>query len=110
MRLVIEVELAATQSGGRRSGIEVGYRSSWDNGDRLADGSVHYHDAPIVGMAVKRLEPGQRTTAQIDPVLPASWDHVAVGTELRMCEGRREVGIAVVRLVDNMAGTFPDTE
>lgn len=85
----------------------MGYRSSWDSGDRLDDGSVHYHDAPIVGMAVKRLEPGQRTTAEIDPILPTSWDHGAVGIELRMCEGRREVGIAVVRLVDNVLGDIP---
>jgi hypothetical protein len=71
MRLVIEVALTPTEAGGR--GIEVGYRCNWDNGDRLDDGSVHYHDAPIVAMSVERLRPGERTTVEIAPSHPRAW-------------------------------------
>jgi hypothetical protein len=97
MRFVIDLALTATEAGGRRGGIEVGYRPTWDNGDRTDDGSVHYHDASIVAMAVKRLEPGERTTAEIVPHWPDAWEHVAAGAELRMCEGPRQVGVGVVR-------------
>jgi hypothetical protein len=69
----------------------------WDNGDRTDDGSIDYHDAPIVAMDVPWLNPGERTSIEIDPIYPEGWLHVRPGSHLRAVEGRREVGAAVVR-------------
>jgi hypothetical protein len=107
VRLVVDLALHATAAGGRRNGIEAGYRPNWDNGDRLEDGRVHFHDASIVALETPRLEPGARTTAELIPHFSEFWDHVLVGTGLRMCEGPREVGSAIVRQVTREADDIP---
>ena len=96
MIFTVDLELVATRDGGRQGKINVGYRSSWDTGDRLDDGAVHVHDAPIIGLQDDPLSPGARTIAQIRPVSPEYWRDVGVGDQLRMLEGRTLVGNARV--------------
>jgi hypothetical protein len=96
MKLLIALDLLADVSGGRKSPVGVGYRSMWDNGDRLSDGQVHYHDAPIVSLNPDPLHPGHSASAFIEAVDAAGWMHVRPGATLLMTEGRRTVGRATV--------------
>ena len=41
------LSVVATADGGRKHGICTGYRACWDNGDTLATGDTHFHDAPV---------------------------------------------------------------
>jgi hypothetical protein len=67
----------------------------WDNGDRLPDGSTHFHDAPIVALSTDQLLPGAEAEAQIQPLAPDLWPDFAAGTELDAYEGPRRVATAV---------------
>ena len=102
MDLRVQLRLLPPSEGGRTFPVHVGYRSTWDNGDRLPNGSVHYHDAPIVALAREPLPPGEETGATLRALRPEHWRHVSVGDKLAMSEGSHVLGSAtVLEKIDN---------
>jgi hypothetical protein len=95
MRLLVQLRLMRTDEGGRKFPISTGYRATWDNGDRLADGATHFHDAPIVALSVNPLPLGGEAEAEIQPLAPDLWPDLAPGAELHAYEGPRRVATAV---------------
>lgn len=95
-----DVELLASDQGGRRSPIASGYRCNcWlgkvDHGQRV------YNDATFHIMDEERLEPGAVGRVRVQPHDPDAWSGLAPGSTFEMCEGPRLIGTATVR------GLFP---
>lgn len=102
--LGINLHLVSTADGGRRTalagGCELGdrftYRPNWGL-PGWADGEQT--GAPVLGFSRSGIQPGDDARAVIVPMYPAevpAWHDVEVGEALRMYEGSRICGRAVV--------------
>jgi hypothetical protein len=87
-----QLRLIPTEEGGRRGRIYSGYRSTWWLGDRTADGSAHYHDAPLTVEDGDRLELGEVAVVRLYPTHPEYWADIRPGQSTEMREGSRVVG------------------
>ncbi len=91
-----QLRLVPTEEGGRRGHIYSGYRSTWWLGDRTADRSTHYHDAPLTVEDGDRLDLGEVAVVRMYPTHPEYWADVREGQSIEMREGSRVVGRATV--------------
>jgi hypothetical protein len=91
-----EVELKATEDGGRRRPIFSGYRCNCWIGARTAGGEKAYNDAAIWFETQDRLNPGETTVARLQPAIPQYWNHVNAGLVIDLCEGPWVIGKARV--------------
>jgi hypothetical protein len=93
--LRVDLELVATDRGGRRRSLRDGYRASMSFGRRRRDVEPIVHDAVLVLEEVDELAPGERATgrAYVFDELPR---HVAPGTVFTLLERDRIVARARV--------------
>ena len=116
--LGLDLRLARTEDGGRQTPLLGGhdeqhrfqYRPNWglpgwQDGDQTM--------GPVLGFSRSHIHPGEETRAVIVAVLIESvpdWRSVGLGAELRMYEGSRICGRAIVRWVEPATWLMPIDE
>lgn len=116
--LGIDLHLVPTTEGGRRTPLVGGcappdrftYRPNWGlprwpDGDQTA--------APVLGFSRVGIQPGDDVRAVIVPLFAVEvpgWHSVVVGDELRMYEGARVCGRAVVARVERATWPMPNDQ
>ena len=108
MVLRIDLDLFATDVGGRRRPVQDGYRASMSFGRRRRGIEPIVHDAILVLEDVAELAPGYRAIARAWVLLPDELPReVAEGTVFTLLEGDRLVARAEVLGVYDDPAPFP---
>lgn len=114
----VDLHLTATKAGGRQGpllgGTERGdrftYRPNWGlpgwpDGDQTA--------APVLGFSRTNIHPGEDARAVLVPLFPekaTAWRSVTPGASLRMYEGSRICGVAIVKWCEPTHWPVPQDE
>ena len=91
----VQLQLLATEAGGKANSIRSGYTPSWKLGNQPLGESI-LNDGRILLDAGEALAPGHTGLARLVPLAPEYWSEVCVGTVIAMLEGSHVVGHATI--------------
>ncbi len=95
LRFHVQLQLLATEAGGKANSIRSDYRPSWNLGN-LWLGQPILNDGRILLDDGMELAPGMTGLARLQPLAPEFWGQVVVGAVIPMQEGSRVVGHATI--------------
>ena len=91
----VVLELMDTMDGGRRHGVESGYRPHWKLGDYLTSGTITL-------ISSKTLLPGHKAECLVKFISPEHYPKsVSVGDSISEQEGGMIIGKAMIMLIFN---------
>lgn len=91
----VQLQLLATEAGGKVNSIRSGYTPSWKLGNQPLGESI-LNDGRILLDDGMELAPGMTGLARLEPLAPEFWGQVVVGAVIPMQEGGHVVGHATI--------------
>lgn len=88
----VRLTVLSEAEGGRRGPFFQDYRPDWD----IASPEGGINGAPVLIDDADQVAPGGEAVVRLLPISPELWRHVRPGMEIKMHEGPRVVGHAVV--------------
>lgn len=101
--LEADVDLLATERGGRRGPVLSGYRPALWFGDTGPTGEPELHSAILRLAESHELAPGERARVLITPLAYESWPRVKPGTPFDIYDAGRAVGTGSLRTIPSRA-------
>jgi len=106
--LRLQVDVIATERGGRQGPVVDGYRGAMSFGERTGDGVPVVHDAVLVFESVDEVAPGRSAVARAWVLAPEYLpEDLGPGSTLTYVEGHRPVAHARVLEVCSDSTEFP---